>query len=92
MEAVGGVDDEIGIAALKGLGGLAPLAEDDAVGDVELLEDLLQQFNVVACRLAMVVAVFIGREVPVAGDDEGIVLRVVKIDLSGGRKGEKVKK
>ena len=42
VETVGGVDNQVCIAAFEGLRSLAPLAENDAVGNVKFLEDRLQ--------------------------------------------------
>ena len=90
MEAVCGVDDQIGITALEGLGRFTPLAEDDAIGNVEFAEDDLQQVDVVACWLALVVTVFIRREVPVACYDDRIVFGVTEFQLCLCWYGEKV--
>ena len=41
MIVVAGVDNKVGLAALKGMGGIVPLFQQELAGDVEFVEDRL---------------------------------------------------
>ena len=78
--------DEVGLAALEGLGTLVPLVHLVLVGDVQTGEYQVEHLDVIAVGVAHVVEELIGRELPVAGDDEGALLGVLP-DIESPRRG-----
>ena len=78
--------DEVGLAALEGLGTLVPLVHLVLVGDAQLGEYQVEHLDVIAVGVAHVVEELVRRELPVAGDDEGALLGVLP-DIESPRRG-----
>ena len=74
---------EVGLSALKGLCGHIPLLHHITVGDVQTVEDDVKHLDVIAVRLAFVVAELIGRELPIADNHEWLILRIFMYLLGG---------
>ena len=68
--------NKVCFTALEGFRGHIPLLHQIAVRDLQTVEYDVKHLDVIAVRLAFVVAEFVGRELPVADDHEWMVFRV----------------
>ena len=68
--------DQIGFARFKCLGTLIPLLHDKLMGDLQLVKDDVEDFNVETVGLTLVVSELIGRKLPVADNDERAVFGI----------------
>ena len=65
--------DDVGLPLDKVLLGQGVLLHDEGIGTVHLVKNGAQQVNRVASRPSVVVKIFVGRHVPVADDDQGLL-------------------
>ena len=77
--------DEVGLASLELAGGHVPILHDELVGDVELVKNDVEDVDVVSRGFSLGVDELEGAEVPVADDDQRVLLAVAK--GIGGREG-----
>ena len=74
--AAGIGQDEVGIAALEGLQGDAPVFHHEAARQVQFLHHSLYHIDIAARGLSLVVQELVGRLVPVADNDDGPLLGI----------------
>ena len=74
--AAGIGQDDVGIAALEGLQGDAPVFHHKPAGQLQLFHYGLHHIDIAARGLPLVVQVLVGRLVPVADNDDGPLLGI----------------
>ena len=70
MERAVIAQDEVGFACLEDILGNTPVLHDEDARDIEPVHHVLDDFDVDACGQAVIVQEFVGRGVPVTGDDQ----------------------
>ena len=77
--------DKVGLVVLEGLGTQEPLLHHEFVRYLQVVEDQVKHLDVIAVGFTVVVAELIGRELPVAHNDQWMFFCVFTCPLCFGR-------
>ena len=68
--------DEVGLTVFEGLGCLVPFLHDKLMGDVQLVQYEVEYLDIIAVGLSVVITELVGREFPVADNNQRVLLGV----------------
>jgi hypothetical protein len=80
--------DEVGLAVLEHVGGHMPLLHDELMGNIETVENHVEDVNVIACGLPLAVEELERTEIPVADDDQRVFVGIFR-ELVGSRESQR---
>ena len=76
--------NEVGLVVLEHIGGNMPFLHDELMGNVEAVENHVKHFDVIARRLTLTVEKLEGTEIPVADDDQRMLIGILR-EVVGSR-------